>query len=108
MKLVLLATALLGSILCFTGLTPFGAKTAEEPQSVQTLWYPSGQARCRAELEAGVREGPAIEWYADGQERCSGEYLRGLRDGPWVFYTQDGAIDWERSGTYLAGLRAGP
>ena len=108
MKIVLLATALLGTILCFTGLTPFGSGPAEDAGKFQTTWYRSGQMQSRAELEDGQRQGAASEWYASGKERCTGVYERGLREGPWVFYTEAGEIDAARSGSYSAGLRAGP
>jgi antitoxin component YwqK of YwqJK toxin-antitoxin module len=107
MKLVVLVTALAGTLLWFSGFGPFGsARTASE--NVQTLWYPNGQVQAKAALEAGVRCGPATEWYANGQERCSGAYDRGLREGAWVFYAEDGALDLERTGTYSAGARVGP
>jgi len=105
MKLPILATALIGTVLCFTGWLPFGSGTAKAPDEVQTLWYPSGQVKSRAEVEDGVREGPATEWFANGQERASGAYHDGLREGPWIFHTEDGAIDAERSGDYRAGVR---
>ncbi|HTF87002.1 MAG TPA: hypothetical protein VK843_01240 [Planctomycetota bacterium] len=108
MKLVLIATALLGTILCFTGFTPFSWGTADAADHVQTLWYKSGQVQSRAAIEDGVREGLASEWYASGQERCSGEYRHGLREGAWVFYSEAGVLDAERSGTYSAGERTGP
>ena len=108
MKIVLLVSALLGTLLCFSGLSPFGSGSAVAADEVQTLWYPSGQVQSRAQLEDGVREGPASEWYKSGQERCSGEYRDGLREGAWVFYGASGELDAERSGNYLAGLRTGP
>jgi antitoxin component YwqK of YwqJK toxin-antitoxin module len=107
MKLVLLITALAGTILCFMGHTPFGSTSAAGADNTQTLWYPSGQVQSRAELENGVREGPASEWYGNGQVRCTGAYAHGVREGSWVFYTEAGAVDAERSGTYVAGVRAG-
>lgn len=107
MKLALLASAILGTVLYFTG-SPFSANSAEASDRVQTSWYPNGQAQSRAEIEDGVREGPAGEWYANGQERCSGNYDHGLREGAWVFHTESGEIDLERSGNYSAGVRTGP
>ncbi len=108
MKIVLLVTALLGSILCFSGLTPFGSESAAEADRFQTLWYRSGQMQSRAELEGGVKQGPASEWYASGKQRSLGEYEHGLREGAWVFYTEAGEIDADRSGNYSSGLRTGP
>ena len=108
MKLVLIATALLGTILCFTGVIPFSSGSADAADKVQTVWYSSGQVQSRAELENGVREGPASEWYANGQERCSGKYVNGLREGYWAFYTSDGKADADRTGNYSGGDRTGP
>ncbi len=108
MKIVLLVTALLGSILCFSGLPPFGSGPAADVGNCQTTWYRSGQMQSRAELEDGVRQGAASEWYASGKERCVGAYELGLREGAWVFYTEAGEIDVARSGSYSAGLRTGP
>ncbi len=107
MKIVLLATALLGTLLYFSGLTPFGSGPAADADKYQTSWYRSGQMQSRAEIEHGLRQGPATEWYASGKERCTGEYEGGLREGPWVFYTEAGEIDTARSGSYSAGLRSG-
>ncbi len=108
MKLVLIATAILGTILCFTGATPFSWGSGNPADSVQTMFFASGQVQSRAQLEAGVREGAASEWYANGQERCSGLYKRGLREGAWNFYSEAGVLDAERSGSYSAGVRTGP
>jgi antitoxin component YwqK of YwqJK toxin-antitoxin module len=108
MKIVLIATALLGTILCFMGFTPFSWSSAGAADRVQTIWYTSGQVQSRAALENGVREGSASEWYPNGQERCSGEYRGGLREGTWVFFKADGTADPERSGNYSGGVRTGP
>ena len=88
-------------------LTPSFSGSGPRAEHVQTSWYASGRMESRAELEDGVREGPATEWYANGQERCSGKYAQGLREGTWAFYTSDGKLDAERSGTYSAGVRVG-
>lgn len=105
MKLLLMATALVGSVLCLTGVIPMGLGSSNASDDLQTLWYPSGQVKSRAETQDGVREGAAGEWYANGQERCSGQYVDGLREGPWVFFDENGAIDSLRTGVYAAGAR---
>lgn len=107
MKIVLLVTALLGTLLCFTGFSPFGSSPTAAADNLQTQWYPSGQLQSRAVLEHGVREGEASEWYANGKQRCSGRYEQGLREGAWVFYTAAGDIDAARTGNYSAGERLG-
>ncbi|MBK8180643.1 MAG: hypothetical protein IPK67_17465 [Planctomycetes bacterium] len=108
MKIVLLTTALAGSVMSLVGWLALGSPAAAGSADLQTLWYPNGQVQAKAALEDGVRQGPASEWYASGQQRCSGEYREGLREGPWVFFAEDGTPDPARSGQYVAGLRVSP
>jgi hypothetical protein len=55
-----------------------------------------------------VKEGHFAHWSRDGKEVEEGSYLDGKRDGPWTFWSEDGAVDKERSGVYQNDVRIGP
>ena len=69
--------------------------------------FPDGQVEWRGDYSAGRRTGAWSFYHPGGRKASEGTYADGQRVGAWTFWDEDGAVDEQRSGTYLAGERTG-
>jgi antitoxin component YwqK of YwqJK toxin-antitoxin module len=95
--LVLGASGLAVSVYALQG------RKSDGPGDQQTTYYSNGQIRSETAYQDGHMEGPSTRYYSDGKKLATGTYQAGKMEGEWVFWKADGALDMERSGTYVAG-----
>ena len=83
-------------------------RASSEAAASQTTYYANGQIESECEVRDGRKEGLCRRFYANGEKQAEGAYAAGRMDGPWTFWREDGSVDAERSGDYVAGDRVGP
>lgn len=74
-------------------------------EEVRTSYFANGNPKESVPMQEHERHGLCRRWYRDGTLRAEGEYELGVMVGEWAFWDEDGELDTERSGYYVAGRR---
>jgi antitoxin component YwqK of YwqJK toxin-antitoxin module len=72
-----------------------------------TLYHENGQIKEKGVFKAGVREGVFESYSPTGALLSKGAFAAGKREGPWFYAKDDGSLDAQRSGVYVADVRTG-
>jgi antitoxin component YwqK of YwqJK toxin-antitoxin module len=93
-------------ILGLAGLTAGASQLVEGSSSeVQKSYYSNGHAKESVAFVDDLRHGLCRRWHRDGSPRAEGEFDHGQMVGQWTFWSEDGQLDLERSGYYVAGRK---
>jgi uncharacterized protein len=86
-------------------LDPVVACAATDGETIEELFYPSGQLAARVACGAGKLDGAFASFYPNGSPRAVGNHDAGLRTGPWREWHANGHLWIE--GAYAKGRETG-
>jgi len=69
------------------------------------FWYENGSLQMEGDYVDGEGTGLWTHYHESGGKKAQGRFQRGKPNGLWTVWTPAGAIDRERTGEYIAGVR---